>query len=127
MTLLWTSWITIAALAMYFWTAYAVAKARMRCQVRAPFVDGPPEFLRALRVQGNTVEQLIFFLPALWLCAFWSGDRLAAAGGAVWVLGRIWYALAYYRAAEKRGPGFTISLLAAVALLLGAIAGMSMR
>lgn len=35
----------------------------------APAVDGPPEFLRALRVQMDTVEQTVFFLQALWLGA----------------------------------------------------------
>ncbi|MFZ6773984.1 MAPEG family protein [Undibacterium sp. SXout7W] len=121
----WTSWVCVAVMVMYFWNTYTVAMARQRYQVTAPAVDGPPEFLCALRVQANTVEQMLFFLPSLLLCALWAGDKLAAVGGAVWVIGRVMYALAYLRDPASRGPGFMVALVAAVGLLLTAIAGMS--
>lgn len=120
----WTSWITLAVLAMYFWIIFNVGKARAKFQIDAPCVDGPPEFLCVLRVQMNTVEQLVFFVPALWLCAYWFSDLIAAAGGAIWIIGRILYALAYYRDAKKRSTGFAISTLAALALALGAAYGL---
>ena len=119
-----TSWVTLAVLAMYFWIIYKVGAARGKHQVHAPSVDGPPEFLRALRVQINTVEQLVFFLPALWLCAFWLNDKMAAIGGAVWLVGRVMYAIGYYREAAKRSAGFLVSTLAAIALVLGAVYGL---
>lgn len=124
MQLPWTSWATLAALVMYFWSIYRVGKARGKFQVHAPSVDGPPEFLRVLRVQINTVEQLVFFLPALWLCAYWWSDAIAALLGLTWVVGRVMYALAYYQDAAKRSMGFVISMLAALALLLGAAYGL---
>ena len=34
-------------------------------------MTGAPELERALRVQGNTVEQFVIFLPALWLAALY--------------------------------------------------------
>lgn len=125
MRLLWTSGITIAVLIMYFWTAAMVGRLRTRHQVKAPSMDGPQDFLRAVRVQTNTIEQLVFFLPSLWLCAVWAGDISAAALGLVWLIGRIMYATAYLKDASKRSTGFLISIVAAVALLLGAIIGMS--
>jgi glutathione S-transferase len=109
---------------MYFWIIYEVGKARDKYKVHAPSVDGPPEFLRALRVQINTVEQLIFFLPALWLCAYWWNDKIAAIGGVIWIVGRVMYAIGYYRDAAKRSMGFTLSMLAAIALVLGAVFGL---
>jgi glutathione S-transferase len=124
MQLPWTSWATLATLAMYFWLIYKVGKARGKFQVHAPSVDGPPEFLRVLRVQINTVEQLVFFLPALWLCAYWWSDTIAALLGMVWVVGRVMYALAYYQDAAKRSMGFMVSTLAAVTLVLGAAYGL---
>lgn len=120
----WTSWITLATLVMYFWIIFNVAKARGKYQIDAPCVDGPVEFLCVLRVQMNTVEQLVFFVPALWLCAYWYSDRMAAAGGAIWIIGRILYALGYYRDPAKRSAGFLISTLAALALVLGAAYGL---
>ena len=125
MQLLWTSWLTVAVMALYFWIIYKAGKARMQFKVPAPASDGPPEFLRALRVQSNTVEQMVFFFPALWLCAIWTGDKLAAAMGTVWLLGRFLYAIAYYKEASKRSMGFMISSLAAICLVLAAIVGMS--
>ena len=125
MHLQWTSWLTLAVLCMYFWNVMVVGRLRMKLGVKAPAMDGPPEFLRAMRVQSNTVEQMVFFFPALWLCAVWSGDIPAALLGLVWLVGRIMYALAYLRDASKRSMGFLISTLAAVALLLGTVVGLS--
>lgn len=124
MQLPWTSWATLATLIMYFWIIFNVGKARGKYRVQAPSVDGPPEFLRALRVQINTVEQLIFFIPALWLCAYWWNDKIAALGGMIWIIGRLMYAISYYRDAEKRAMGFVISTLAAIALVFGAAYGL---
>ncbi|MDP1980794.1 MAPEG family protein [Undibacterium sp.] len=125
MHLQWTSWLTLAVLCMYFWNVMVVGRLRVKLQVKAPVMDGPPEFLRAMRVQANTVEQMVFFFPALWLCAIWSGDIPAALLGVVWLLGRIMYALAYLQDASKRSTGFLVSTLAAIALLLGAVVGLS--
>ncbi|WP_394779397.1 MAPEG family protein [Undibacterium sp.] len=124
MQIQWTAWATIAALAVYLWTICMVSLARGKYKVKAPSVDGPPEFLRAMRVQVNTVEQIIVFLPALWMCAMLVSDRWAALGGAAWVLGRIVYALAYYRDPAKRSVGFMITLVATLALIGGTIVGL---
>ena len=120
----WTAWTTIAVLGLYFWTIFNVGRARAKFGIKAPSTDGPPAFLNVLRVQANTVEQLILFLPALWLCASLAGDRAAALGGVVWLVGRLLYALAYYRDAARRGPGFVIAMLATMALMVGAIYGL---
>ncbi|MFZ6745750.1 MAPEG family protein [Undibacterium sp. JH2W] len=125
MHLQWTSWLTLAVLCMYIWNVIIVGRMRNVHKVPAPAMDGPPEFLRAMRVQANTVEQMVFFFPALWLCAVWSGDIPAALLGLVWLFGRIIYALAYLKDASKRSTGFLISSLAAIALMLGAIVGLS--
>lgn len=124
LSLPWTSWVTLAVLMMYFWIIYNVALARGKYQVHAPSVDGPPEFLRALRVQINTVEQLVFFVPVLWLCAYWWNDKMAAAGGVIWLVGRVMYAIGYYRDAAKRSLGFMVATFAAFVLVFGAVFGL---
>jgi glutathione S-transferase len=91
--------------------------------VAAPAVAGHPGFERALRVQTNTLEWLPVFLSALWLFAWYWDDRIAAGLGGVWILARLYYALAYVRDPAKRGPGFGLQALATGALLLGALAG----
>ncbi len=75
-------------------------------------------------MQQNTLEQLVLFLPALWLFALTIGDPWASLIGLVWPIGRILYAWGYYRDAEKRGPGFVLSVAATMVLLIGAAIGL---
>ena len=123
-TYFWTGWATLAALGVYFWTIYNVGRARGTFGVTAPSTDGPPAFMSIMRVQANTAEQLVLFLPLLWLCAVFRDDRIAAVLGAVWVVGRIAYAIGYYRAPSRRGPGFVIAMTATACLVIGAIMGL---
>jgi glutathione S-transferase len=115
--------ITLLALAVYQGTALAVGRARFRHQVKPPATSGPEPFQRALRVQQNTLEQLVFFLPAFWLASLLDNPSVAAVLGLVWVGGRIAYAVGYLQAAEKRGPGFGISFLSSAVLLVMALVG----
>lgn len=122
-----TAWITISALVCYIWVMSNAGRARTKYAVQAPSMEGPPEFMAAQRVQANMVEQMVIFLPALWLCALTMNDRAAALGGAIWVIGRVLYALGYYRDPSKRGPGFMISSFASVGLILASVAGLIMH
>jgi|GEM_PF-3716637 len=70
----WTAWVTLAAIAMYAWVLYNVGKARGKFGIHAPVCDGPVEFLSVLRVQANTVEQMVVFFPALWVCTLCYND-----------------------------------------------------
>ena len=84
---------------------------------------GPEPFERALRVQQNTLEQLVFFLPCLWLAALLDNPSIASLLGFIWVGGRLAYAIGYLQAPEKRGPGFGISFLSSAVLLVMALVG----
>ena len=115
--------VTLLALGVYLVTFAMTGRARRRFVVRAPAVTGPPEFERAFRVQQNTLEQLIVFLPALWLFAAFVSPRWGAVLGLVWVAARLYYAYCYYRDPETRGPGFGAALAATGLLWLGALIG----
>lgn len=114
----WSGLATIAAVLVFFWTGAMVARARRRFGIKAPATTGDPGFERVFRVQMNTLEQIAMFLPALWLAAVAFSDRWAAVAGAVWVVGRIVYARAYYVQAEMRGPGFLMTILPTSILLI---------
>ena len=45
-------------------------------------MTGHPEFERAVRVQMNTIEQFVIFLPLLWLATIYFRIYRLAAGGA---------------------------------------------
>jgi len=70
------------------------------------------------------LEQMAFFLPALWLCAIFVSDRGAAVGGLIWIIGRVIYAVTYIRDPASRGPGISISLVAQIGLFLTAAYGL---
>ncbi len=123
----WTAWATLAALLMYIWVSFNVGRGRAKYKIRAPIMDGPPEFLNIQRVHANTVEQIVGFLPALWMCAYFWDDRWAAVGGAIWTAGRVIYALSYYKDPSKRTLGFGIGLFASLALMAGTAFGLITR
>lgn len=118
---------TIAALAVYFVTLLNVGRARGKYGIKAPATSGHEGFDRAWRVQMNTLEQLALFLPGLWLCAvFADAPKIAAGLGAVWVVGRILYARAYYADPARRGLGFALTIGPSLLLILGALAGIAL-
>ena len=112
------------AILVLAWTVFEVGRARGRYGIKAPAVTGHPDFERVFRVQMNTVEQSVLFFPALWLCANYFRADVAGIAGLVWVLGRVWYAIGYYRAATARGAGFTLSVLGFAVLLAGGAFGL---
>lgn len=119
----WPSLITALTLLVYQVIAFNVGRARVKYKVPPPQIRGDPDFERVLRVQQNTGEQLIFFLPLLWLFSFYISPLWGAGVGAVWLVGRIVYAWGYYQAAEKRTIGFGISSISGIVLLLGSLWG----
>jgi glutathione S-transferase len=122
-----TAWVTLAAIAVYLWVSYNVGVARIKYGVKAPAMDGPDEFLVRVRVQMNTLEQMPVLLAPLWICAVFLGDKWAAAGGLLWCIGRVAYALGYYAAPKKREAGFGIALSAVFLLICGSAVGLVMH
>jgi glutathione S-transferase len=122
-----TAIVTLLAVMFYFYTSVQVARARVAYGVKAPAISGNPDFERIFRVQMNTLEWMPIFLPALWLFAIYLSDGFAAALGFVWIVGRIIYMVGYATAAEKRGAGFAVQSMAAMALLAGALYGIVSR
>jgi glutathione S-transferase len=120
---IYTASVTLLALILYLAFTINVGRARTPYGVKAPAVTGNENFERAYRIQMNTVEQMVFFLPAMWLCAVLLSDKGATILGLIWVAGRVIYALAYTRDPETRGGGILIAMLAQAGLFLGAAAG----
>lgn len=119
----YTALVTVATLALTFGLSGRVGAMRQRHGIDAPAITGHPEFERANRIHYNTIEQLVLFLPLLWLATGVIGDAWAAGVGGVWILGRLVYARAYQRDPKKRGPGMIITILATGALALSVLWG----
>ena len=117
--------ITLSTVLLLFATAYLVGRARGKYGVKAPATTGHENFERAFRVQANTQESALMFLPTLWVAASFGLAWLSAIFGAAWLVGRIWYAVAYANPAGNRGPGFLIGMVALLCLLLQALWGIA--
>ena len=120
-----TSLVTLLVVLLMFATALNVGRARERYGIKAPAVTGHEMFERAFRVQMNTLESAATMLPALWLYAGFIGDRGAGVMGVIWIIARVWYAIAYQNDPAKRGGGFGLSFLVFVGLWLGALWGVA--
>ena len=70
-------------------------------------------------------EQVVIFLPLLWVATLYFHGWIPAALGLVWCIGRVVYAIGYMKEANKRGPGFGIAALASLALLVLSIWGVA--
>jgi glutathione S-transferase len=112
-----------AALLEYLWIGFAVGKAREKYAVKAPATTGNEIFERTFRVQMNTLEQLIIFIPSILLFAHYFEPRIAAAIGALFVIGRAVYFRSYVRDPGSRSLGFGLSFTPMVILLAGAVIG----
>ena len=115
----------VAALALleYMIIGILTGQARGRYGVKAPAVTGHPIFERWMRVQQNTIEQLVVFLPALFLFAGYVNRTWAAVLGMVFIVGRAIYARSYVADPASRSLGFGLTFIPNVLLVLGALLG----
>jgi glutathione S-transferase len=111
--------VTVLALLQFLYFGIQVGRARGRYGVAAPATTGNEHFERHFRVQMNTLELLVMFLPALWLFGSYVSPIWGAALGAVFIVGRGIYAQTYVSDPKKRSLGFALSMLPTLALLLG--------
>lgn len=113
--------VIVAALVQFVCFGIAVGRARTRFQVKAPATTGNENFERYMRVQMNTLEQLIVFLPAIWLFAQFINPRWAASLGAVYLAGRQIYFMSYVKDPDSRSLGFALSSIPTLIMLGGVL------
>ena len=119
----WLALVSLAAIIQYFYFGVLVGRARSRTGISAPAVTGDPVFERTFRVHQNTLEQLVIFLPAAFLFGRYVSPGLAAVLGVAYLIGRGLYAAGYIRDAQQRGPGFLVTVVAQMLLVVGAVLG----
>jgi len=115
--------VTGLAVLQMFAFAFQVGKMRMKHGVAAPASSGHPEFERANRIHVNTVEQMVIFLPGLWMFGYYVHAQIAAGLGLLFIIGRFVYRSAYLADPKKRSAGFGIGALATVTLVVGGMIG----
>ena len=112
--------VAMMAVLQYVFFGGLVGRARGRYGVKAPAVVGDANFERIYRVQMNTLELLVAFIPALYVAArYWPATYIAAIG-AVYVIGRLVYWRAYV-SGSSRGLGFNLSMFPVFILIIAAL------
>ena len=109
--------VAIAAVFQFLFFGAMTGLEKRKSGLKAPQVTGDEGFERMYRVQMNTLEMLMAFMPALFIAAKYWSPVLTATLGAVYLIGRLIYWRAYVTKPASRGLGFKLTI-APIALLI---------
>ena len=119
--------ITILALLQFVFFGIKTGQMRAKHGVKAPDIIGDPEFMRMFRIHQNTMEQLVVFIPALWIFSHYFEPTWGAGIGLIYIASRFVYFLGYLKDAGDRGKGFGIGFATLMVLTVGSIVGAVMQ
>jgi glutathione S-transferase len=119
----WVTLVIVLALLEYLVFGYLVGRARHTYGIHAPAIAGHPMFERYMRIHQNTMEQLVVFVPALWLFSMYMSAKVGALLGLVFIASRALYAVTYLRDPRTRRAGIASTGVVLFVLLAGAIVG----
>ena len=115
--------VTVLAVLQFILFGFHVGRARGRFGVKAPATTGNEIFERFFRIQQNTLELLVGFIPGIYLFGRYFSPLWAAALGVIYLVGRQIYAAAYVLDPGKRSLGYGLSFLPVAVLLIGGLIG----
>lgn len=110
--------VTVLALLQFIYFGVQVGAARGKAGIKAPATVGEPDYERKFRVHQNTMEQLVVFIPALWLYANYVNALWGAGIGLVFIVGRFIYRASYIKDPVSRGLGFMLTFLPSAVMLI---------
>lgn len=113
--------VTFLVLAQYVLFGIQVGAMRGKHGVKGPATTGHEEFERMNRVHQNTMEQLVVFIPALWIHAQYASPLWGAGLALVFIAGRFIYRAEYLKDPGSRSPGFSMSFIPSAVLLIWAL------
>ena len=113
--------IAAAALLQYLYFTMRAGVGRPKYKVNAPKTVGNDNWERLFRVQQNTMEQLLIFIPSVFGFAYYVSQTWALILGVAFIIGRQLYSFEYISKPDSRVPGMLITLLSNAALLLGTV------
>ena len=119
--------VTFFALAQYSLFGIQVGSLRAKYDVIAPSQTGHEQFERMNRVHLNTLEQLVVFIPALWMHAYYANPLYGALIGLVYIVGRFIYRAAYLKDPASRELGFSLTFIPSAVLLIWALVAAVLR
>jgi len=119
--------VILLALLQFTWFSLRVGSARPKYGVNAPKTTGDEQWERLFRVQQNTMEQLVLFIPAMLAFSAYVSALWGLLPGLVFIIGRQLYSYEYISKPGSRVPGMAMTLLANAVLLVGALIGVLLK
>ena len=113
--------IVMLALAEYTFFTIRVGASRGKLGVNAPACTGNETFERLFRVQQNTLEQIVIFVPGIYAFAYFVSVKWVWIPGALFIVGRFLYSGEYLSKPDSRVPGMSMTLLANAILIIGVL------
>jgi len=119
--------IILLALVEYSVFVMIVGATREKYGVPAPATTGNEYWERLYRVQVNTAEQLVLFIPSIYAFSYYVSELWAIGIGCVFLFGRLIYFIGYKDSAEKRMVGAIMTTFPSYLMVMGAIVGLVMK
>jgi glutathione S-transferase len=115
--------ITIFSSLLTFFLAYNTGKTRRTQKSPAYEATKNKQVLIANRVHMNQIENMIVYLPILWMAGLFGPIILVAIVGTVWFASRVAYSIMYLKNPEKRTIPFVIGVVCMIITTLLALLG----
>ena len=119
----YVSLVIVLALLEYFFFVAMEGAARDKYSINASATTGDPNFESIFRVQQNSLEQLVIFIPAIYLFGLYVHATTTAVIGLLFLIGRSIYYKAYITDPATRTIGMVCGVASYAILLLGALIG----
>ena len=113
--------ITVLILIQTLFFGFEVGKARGKYKIKAPAVSGDEMFDRHYRIHQNTIEQIVIFIPSLWLFGNFVHINIGAGLGLLFLIGRLIFRSAYLKDPAGREIGFIMGFLPIAICLLATL------
>ena len=115
------AFITVLILIQTLFFGFEVGKARGKYKIKAPAVSGDEMFDRHYRIHQNTIEQIVIFIPSLWLFGYFVHMNIGAGLGLLFLIGRLIFRSAYLKDPASREIGFIMGFLPIAICLLATL------
>lgn len=110
--------VALLAIIQYLYFGMCAGRARTKYGIKAPAMTGHEQFERAARVQMNTLELLVAFLPALYIAEEYASSGLVGVLGVIYLIGRMRYQRTYMADPSTRSSGFMLSAIPIILLII---------
>lgn len=115
--------LVLLALIQYMFFSLRVGLSREKFGVIAPKCVGNDTWERLFRVQQNTLEQLIIFIPGVFLFSYYVSNKWVLLPGCTFIVGRFVFYYLYTSNPKNRGFGFIPTFMSNSILVIGSLIG----